>query len=102
MFFFTLEYYTHTVTTLNGQVQLKEVANRCSCLHSSLWVLLWELLDLLGTRSRIIRECLDFQSEKLEKPAAARYGRGKLYQILRAQSAVLDLKVPEDLAAAVP
>ena len=40
------------------RAQLKEAVNRCSILHSSLWVQLWEFLDLLVTSSKIIRECL--------------------------------------------
>ena len=49
-------------------------------------------------RSRIVGECLDFQSEK---PAAARKEQGKLYHLLRVQSAVIDLKVPEAFVEAV-
>ena len=35
------------------QVQLTDRDNRCSSLFSHLWVLLWELLNLLGTGSNI-------------------------------------------------
>ena len=45
-------------------------ANGGSSLCSSLWALLWELLDLLGMRSRIFGDFL----RNLRVPAAVRQG----------------------------
>lgn len=45
------------------RAQLTEAANGCRFLWTSLWVRLWELLDLLLTRSKIIRACLGTRQE---------------------------------------